>query len=271
MDLVGGEVRGKRLAIYVNENRVAPWDPFCRSEENTKRLEPRVLRYEGGKGKGDIVVEPYVLPHQSRFSSPEAFSRASGPEKWNKQQGLYIYRADRMIQSGGWSGLRASDEHLKLARIAISFAPKFDDEFKINVAKMRVSLPAGLRDEVGRAVASAVTTAQDEYRKRERKADPVTTTVAPPAPGSSPLVAPAAPERGTVEPMPPRTALPAAPTVGRPTIPTVPSPSVGTEFISPGDLRHFGVVLRGYVKEPGEELVLERLLTRAAEALFESC
>lgn len=166
---LSGEVRGKRFAIYINENKVMPWDPFARGEGATKKLETKSFRVEGAKGRGDIIVEPYVLPHQSRFSTPEAFNRASGPAKWNRQQGFYIYRADRMIQSGGWSGQRALDEHRKLSRIAISFNPKLDDEFKINVPKMRVSLPASVRDEIGKAIGIAVKMAEDEYRKKERK------------------------------------------------------------------------------------------------------
>lgn len=178
---LSGEVRGKRLAIYVNENKVAPWDPFARSEANTKKLEAKSFRMDGHNGKGDIIVEPFVLPHQVRFSSPEAFNRASGPEKWNKQQGFYIYRADRMIQSGGWSGLRALDEHRKLSRIAISFNPKLDEEFKINVAKMRVSLPQAMRETITKAIAPAVSLAEEEYRQRERKA-----TALSPMPSAAP-------------------------------------------------------------------------------------
>lgn len=166
---LSGEVRGRRFAIYVNENKVMPWDPFARSEDATKKLETKTFRVDGGKGRSDIIVEPYVLPHQSKFSTPEAFNRASGPLKWNRQQGFYIYRADRMIQSGGWSGLRTLDEHRKLSRIAISFNPKLDDEFKINVPKMRVSLPASVRDEITKAIGPAVKLAEDEYRQKERK------------------------------------------------------------------------------------------------------
>jgi len=185
---LSGEVRGKRFAIYINENKVMPWDPFARGEDATKKLEAKTFRVEGAKGRGDIIVEPYVLPHQSRFSTPDAFNRASGPAKWNRQQGFYIYRADRMIQSGGWSGLRALDEHRKLSRIAISFNPKLDDEFKINVPKMRVSLPASVRDEIGKAIGVAVKMAEDEYRKKERKTPtiPLTEKKASNGDGSAP-------------------------------------------------------------------------------------
>ncbi len=184
---LASEVRGKRLAIYVNDNRVEAWDPFARKEAKTQRLEPKTFRVEGEKGKGDVIVEPYVLPSQALFSTPEAFNRASGPRKWNAQQGFYIYRADRLIQSGGWCGLRAIDEHRKLARIAISFNPKLDDEFKINVPKMRVLLPPAIRDEAEKWIKPAVKLAEEVYRTGKPKSPPPTPPqlppTAPPAPG----------------------------------------------------------------------------------------
>lgn len=162
---LAGEVRGKTLAIYINENKVEAWDPFARREEHSKKLDAKSFRLEGVNGRDDIVVEPYALPPKDLFSSPGAFNRASGPRKWNTQQGFYIYRADRMIQSGGWCGLRATDEHRKLSRIAISFNPKLDDEFKINVPKMRVQLPAAIRGEIEQWIRPAVRLAEDTYRK----------------------------------------------------------------------------------------------------------
>lgn len=165
---LSGETRGRRLAIYVNDSKVVPWDPFARSEEHTRCMEASKFRHDSALGVGGIVVEPFVLPHSSRFSSPEAFNRASGPGKWNRQQGFYIYRAGRMIQSGGWCGLRAQDEHRKLARIAVSFDPVLDDEFRINVAKMRVSLPHAMRDVIAEAIAPAIVIAEEHYRQRER-------------------------------------------------------------------------------------------------------
>ena len=80
---------------------------------------------------------------RARCSSrrPEAHALPPGPRKWNRQQGFYIYRGDRMIQSGGWNRLRTMDEHSKLARIAVDVPADLEELFQINVAKMRVSLP----------------------------------------------------------------------------------------------------------------------------------
>lgn len=161
---LNGEARGRRIKIRLNGNDVVPWDPFCRKEKNTRQLEGRSLPIEQDGVTGEVLFEPFVVPHQNRFSAPQAHERASGPRKWNRQQGFYIYRADRLIQSGGWCGLRVQDEHTKLARIALCFDPKLDEAFKINVAKMRVQLPAQLRGDLERLLAPVIRAADSEYR-----------------------------------------------------------------------------------------------------------
>src|ERR1044072_8944601 len=163
---LSGEVPRKRLKILVNGNQVEPWDPYCRKELETERVTPSTISIEQDGIKGEIGLEPFVLPHQEKFSNPAAFSRASGPAKWNRQQGYYIYRADRMIQSGGWSNLRTIDEHTKLARVRLSFSPKLDEAFKINVAKMRVQLPPQVRELIEQAVAPVIKIARSTYDKR---------------------------------------------------------------------------------------------------------
>jgi hypothetical protein len=123
------------------------------------------------------LIEPFILPHQTEFSSTEAFRLASGPASWNQQQGFYFYRAGRMIQSGGWSNLRTPDEHTKLARIAVRFAPALDDAFKINVAKMRVQMPAAIRDSVRDAMVPIVKLARETYDRKERRGTPTSTPI----------------------------------------------------------------------------------------------
>ena len=161
-----GEARPKKLKILLNGNEVKAWDPFCISEKKTKQIKSVTIPVEYNGINGKIFVEPYILPHQDDFSSPEAFRSASGPGSWNQQQGFYIYRAGRMIQSGGWSSLRAPDEHTKLARVAVSFSPALDEAFKINVAKMRVQMPSIIRDEIRELTASVTKQAREVYDRK---------------------------------------------------------------------------------------------------------
>lgn len=144
--------RDEPLVITVNGEKVTGWNPFAPMEEHRQEMPPQSFEVVIGDLSGRVRFRRYILPPRERFSSLDEFERLSGPEKWNRQQGLYVYRADRLIQHGGWCGIRAADEHTKLARASIDFQTDLDELFQINVAKMRVSLPAEVRGLIERPV-----------------------------------------------------------------------------------------------------------------------
>lgn len=146
--LSGEARRRKRLKITINGTVVDPWDPFAREEKASISLASRQFEVQTDDGPGLAGYTAFILPHQHAFSTPKAFDRYSGPSKWNYQQGFYIYRCDRMIQSGGWCHMRTSDEHTKLARVALEFLPDLDYAFQLNVSKARVLLPSDLRSQL---------------------------------------------------------------------------------------------------------------------------
>jgi len=160
---LSNEVPRKKLDIFINNNKIKPWDPFARDEPNTKKLSEIKIELEHEGINGDLILHPYILPSKDEFTSSGAFKNFSGPANWNWQQGFYIYRSNRMIQSGGWCGLRSSDEHTKLCRIELNFSPKFDNAFKINVAKMRVQLPIQIRDLIDETIVPIVRLAREYY------------------------------------------------------------------------------------------------------------
>ncbi|MGC7880329.1 ATP-binding protein [Desulforudis sp. 1031] len=162
--LSGEARRTLPLNIFINGNPVKPWDPFARSEPATQSLGSQKLFLRGAGRTLSVTVRSYVLPSEAQFSSARAREAASGPKKWNRQQGFYIYRADRMIQSGGWNRLRTLDEHTKLARIAIDFSPMADAAFRINVAKMSVQLPDEIRNSLAAIASAVVARAKEAYR-----------------------------------------------------------------------------------------------------------
>lgn len=164
--LAGEVARRARLRISINGTRVEPWDPFVRSEPKTLALKPLELELNASTGSGIVRIEPFALPPKDSFTSEAAHRRAAGPDNWNRQQGFYIYRASRLIQSGGWSRMRTQDEHTKLARIALLFNPELDATLGINVAKMRVTLPPELKELLRDPVAQTVARAQGVYRSK---------------------------------------------------------------------------------------------------------
>lgn len=160
---------GAPVTIIVNGEKLTPWNPFAPDEEHTQRLGAQTFELAIGERVGRVKLERYVLPAKDDFSSPARFDELSGPLKWNRQQGLYVYRANRLVQWGGWAGIRGIDEHLKLARASLEFDTELDDLFHINVAKMRVSVPAELKQLLERLINDLCISANHVYRERATK------------------------------------------------------------------------------------------------------
>ncbi len=157
--------RGIPLTITVNGEKVRSWNPFAPLEEHRLAMPPQSFEVSVGDLHGRVKLRRYVLPPRSLFSSLDEFDRLSGPLKWNRQQGLYMYRADRLIQSGGWCGIRAADEHTKYARASLDFQTDLDSLFRISVAKMRVTLPAEVRTLLERPLHELCHRADAVYRR----------------------------------------------------------------------------------------------------------
>jgi hypothetical protein len=152
------------VTLIVNGEKLQPWNPFAVSEEQTQAWAPQEFEVDTAGGSGKVRLTRYVLPSKDAFSSHGEFERMSGPRKWNRQQGLYIYRADRLVQWGGWAGMRSMDEHMKLARAALDFGTDLDVAFNINVAKMRAAVPPQLRLMLERPIHELCMAADERYR-----------------------------------------------------------------------------------------------------------
>ena len=165
--------RSKKVVLTLNGAPIEAWDPFARSETATQVLDPVHFPAHMSGHSGTVRYQPYILPTEKKFSSKAAHDRAGGPNRWNSQQGFYIYRADRMIQSGGWCRMRTADEHTKLARVALDFDPDLDDVFEISVNKTRVKLSTELRDQLKDHVGRVATLAKNVYNRKEGTAGAV--------------------------------------------------------------------------------------------------
>ena len=161
-----GGVRRQRLTITLNGNKIAPWNPFAVNESATRHLQAHDFTIAEKGVSGIVSFDPAVLPARDRFSSEAEFNRLSGPQRWNQQQGFYIYRANRMIQSGGWSRTRTADEHTKLARASLDFFPELDEAFGLNIAKMRVNLPSQLREGLKGPVEALIRESKKSYNAK---------------------------------------------------------------------------------------------------------
>lgn len=128
--------------------RVKPVDPFAFDRWGVNGY-PRRLSVHL---KGDVVVHAdcFVL-------APGVESGLLGRSR-REAQGLYIYRNGRMLQSGGWAGLRSDlPPDLQLARIAIDLAEDALDAIVINPEKRGVVLRPSIVQGLERAVTEGLT------------------------------------------------------------------------------------------------------------------
>ena len=149
------------VTIWLNGQKIVPWDPFLTEEDATQHLGSESLGRDG-----EVVVIPYVLPHHSRLT-PEQHRLAGGSAGWNAQQGFYVYRNRRLLLPGDWLGLEfQKEEHYKLARIRVDLSNASDDEWDIDVRKSRARPPLRFRDDLLRIARATRGRAVEVYRHR---------------------------------------------------------------------------------------------------------
>ena len=165
------------LSIFINgdgeQHLVRAWDPFC-LQEKAKIITPEEpITLFGAL----MSVTGFVLPHRDRFSSPEAFVDAGGPDGWIAHEGFFVYRNRRLLLPGGWLGLGrdrpwSKEEHYKLARIRLDIPNALDRLWQIDVKKGVARPPAAIRAKLTdlaenvRAQARRVFAHRGQYRPR---------------------------------------------------------------------------------------------------------
>lgn len=159
-----------KIRIWVNDEEIFHWDPFCESESGPVQEQTFVVKsYDGLIQYGSFIVRAFILPRKEEFSTQEAEDRAKIS---NDRQGFYIYRENRLIHHADWLGMYSNEPHLSLLRVEFSFNADLDDAFQVDIKKSKISLNNGLyrwaKEEFLPPVRRA---AEDRYRKGQKKND----------------------------------------------------------------------------------------------------
>lgn len=154
------ERQNHKLKIRINNSFVYPFNPFPNENSSLRLLEPLQKEF----GEDFVKIQGFVLPNSSIKESKE------NSNSWTPQhkslmdmEGLYIYRADRLILFGGWNGLIKKMPRLQLGRLKIDIGNKVDHLFHLNVAKSQINIPHDLKNAFLRAIVDLKTEAQKEY------------------------------------------------------------------------------------------------------------
>jgi hypothetical protein len=148
------------LKLKFGAAQLAPWNLFgltCRRED------PSWLKHQEKLSDGKVEIRTFVLPHHKNLT-PVEHEMLAGPLGWNAHQGFFVYRADRLILSGGWLGFSKAEEHCKLARIAIDLPNDADESWGLDVIKSKITPPPIFMGDMERIAKAARTEAMKRYR-----------------------------------------------------------------------------------------------------------
>lgn len=151
------------LKIRINNIQIEPFNPFPEKEKDFRQIEPKQSQF-----RSDIIkIEGFVLPARAIQESKDSLS------KWTTRyrglmdmEGLYIYRADRIILFGGWNGIIKKAPRLQLARLRVEVGNKVDHLLHLNVAKSQIIIPHELRVAFEHYIDELKVEAEREYYNR---------------------------------------------------------------------------------------------------------
>ncbi len=132
------------LQVRVNNLRLKAFNPFPADESGLRSVEFKQKSF----GSDSIKLEGFVLPARSIDETKESnFTLwTTKYRSLTDMEGIYIYRADRIILFGGWNGLIKKAPRLQLARLRVEIGNSVDHLLHLNVAKSQVIIPHDLKD-----------------------------------------------------------------------------------------------------------------------------
>lgn len=157
------EQEARPLRIRVNNIIIKPFNPFP-----TNLPDLRLIESKQRSIKADVIkLEGFVLPARSVEESKEINNIWTTRSKGLlDMEGLYIYRADRIILFGGWNGIIRKSPRLQLARLRVEVGNKVDHLLHLNVAKSQISIPYNLKVGFLKYMSELKEQAEKEYFNR---------------------------------------------------------------------------------------------------------
>nr|WP_319384384.1 ATP-binding protein [uncultured Roseibium sp.] len=162
--------RTSNVSIFVNGTRLVGWNPFY-PEGSDQVLGPNQSVLECILEDGTVeqaTLKAWILPHSNDCTEEQKkVIRHS-----NKGQGFYVFRENRLIQTGGWLGIQgwgAMEPHMSLLRIELDFTHELDEAFMVDVKKSRILLDPALETRVKQVIGPVRREADAKNRRLTRK------------------------------------------------------------------------------------------------------
>lgn len=157
--------RTQDVLLTVNGSKLGPWDPFCTWTDETELVAEKIGDATlPDETTATFEIKAYVVPPKDQVP-PEDQDRL---EISNENQGIFVYRENRLIHHGDWLGMYRKEPHMSLLRVEFSFDHKLDEAFNVDIRKSQVLLNQTLYDWLKKSFLPAPRrAAHDRYRANE--------------------------------------------------------------------------------------------------------
>lgn len=156
---IAGEKGLNRISLRVNNFVLEPIDPF-----NTKHRATQSSPLE--QICPGVTIQAFTLPHRSHYDSQQEYEHFGLSGGYLKSQGVYLYRAKRLILYGTWFGLAKKTALTQLTRVRIDIDINQDEVWKIDVKKVSAQMPEVVRERVKALISTIGAPSRKAYRRR---------------------------------------------------------------------------------------------------------
>lgn len=160
-----GEAGLKKTAIDFNRTPLIPFNPFGPDIPSRQVLPKEEFKIQGKK----ISIQPYILPHQSKYESHQDYENYAGQDGYLQNQGFYVYRGKRLIIPSTWFRLLPKKELTKLVRIRVDIPNSLDSLWQIDVKKSQAAPPEAVKSKLKQFISRCEVGGKRVYTARATK------------------------------------------------------------------------------------------------------
>lgn len=153
-----------RTFFSLNGRKLEGIDPFMTRSAGYQEGRSEKLRCKGGY----IEIQTHVLPHFNKMDG-KLLKRLGGVDGIVQNQGLYIYRENRLINAGGWLNLAKISQLGALARVEVNVPSSLDNEWATDVKKASLQLPPRIKQELRKFLSDPIKRSKKVYTYRGKQ------------------------------------------------------------------------------------------------------
>lgn len=159
---LAGEHGLHKVEMRVNNFILEPIDPFNSHNKATQQGQKEDIA-------PGVTMQAFTLPHRSMYDSKQEYEKYGLTGGYLKSQGVYLYRAKRLIIYGTWFGLAKKTALTQLTRVKIDIDVNQDELWKIDVKKVSAQMPEAARARLKSLIRTIGAPSRKTYHRRAVK------------------------------------------------------------------------------------------------------